>query len=282
MRRYPFTQCDVFSDESLRGNPVAVIHAANDWTDEQMAAMARWTNLSETTFLLPPTHPDADYRLRIFTPGRELPFAGHPTLGSAAAWLAVGGVPHQPGRIIQECGIGLVSLKVIRHDETSPWRIAFQAPLSEREPIDNTLLQQAQAALGVHAEQVLGACWLRNGPEFLTLRLRDADTVLSLQPDHAAIKKMDVFVGAVGAHDPQHLEVRAFIAADGIEEDPITGSLQAAIAQWFYGEGWMQGPYLSTQGSAIQRSGKVYVEQLDGQVWIAGDVRVCVQGQLTL
>ena len=226
----PFTQVDVFSPEPLLGNPVAVVHDADGVSDEQMAAFARWTNLSETTFLLSPTAPEADYRLRIFTPGRELPFAGHPTLGSAHAWLEAGGRPHADGQVVQECGAGLVTL---RRGE----RLAFAAPpLVRSGSVDEADLATITRALGIEHSDVVDAAWVDNGPGWVAVLLRDADAVLALDPDPAAFGGLDI--GVVGLHPVGGecaIEVRAFVPGMGIPEDPVTGSLNAGLAQWLVG-----------------------------------------------
>src|SRR4051812_3459261 len=223
-----FSQVDVFSSEPLLGNPVAVVHDADDVTDEQMAAFARWTNLSETTFLLTPTQPAADYRLRIWTPGGELPFAGHPTLGSAHAWLEAGGVPAGDD-VVQECGAGLVRIR--RAD-----RLAFAAPpLLRSGPVAEADLARIGAALRLDTAEVVDSAWVDNGPGWVGVLLRDADAVLGLDPDFAAFG--DLKVGAVGpyADGPVAVELRAFCPGFGMPEDPVTGSLNAGVGQWLAG-----------------------------------------------
>src|SRR3954454_14432755 len=223
-----FSQVDVFSSEPLRGNPVAVVHGADGLTDEQMAAFARWTNLSETTFLLTPTDPAADYRLRIWTPGGELPFAGHPTLGSAHAWLEAGGVPARDD-LVQECGAGLFR---VRRGEV----LAFAAPpLVRTGPVDEADLDRVTTALRLQRGDLVDAEWIDNGPGWVGVLLRDADAVLALDPDLAAFD--DLKIGVVGryADGPVAVEVRAFCPGYGMPEDPVTGSLNAGIAQWLAG-----------------------------------------------
>jgi PhzF family phenazine biosynthesis protein len=274
-----FDQADVFAAVALAGNPLAVVHDAAGLDDDRMAAFARWTNLSETTFLLPPADPAADYRVRIFTPGGELPFAGHPTLGSAAAWLAAGGRPKQAGRVVQECGVGLVTVRVDGE------RLAFEAPRSTVEPVDAGLLADVVAALGVDAARVLDAAWLDNGPRWLALRLDGAATVHALRPDHARLKtlaKVGV-VGAAPAGDDAAFEVRAFAAPIGVAEDPVTGSLNASLAQWLIGAGRAPRSYVAAQGSALGRAGRVFIDaDAEGRVWVGGRVRPVVVGEVDL
>jgi PhzF family phenazine biosynthesis protein len=273
-----FTQLDVFTATPLRGNPLAVVHDADDLDEATMAAFARWTNLSETTFLLSPTDPGADYRVRIFTPGGELPFAGHPTLGSCRAWLAAGGLAKRPGEVVQQCGVGLVKL---RRDGQ---RLAFAAPPCRREAVDDTLLAAVVAALGLPPEDLVEAQWLDNGPRWLGMRVRDADRLRALAPDHGALK----LLAKVGLIAPQpaggdtDFEVRAFAAPLGIEEDPVTGSLNASLAQWLIGAGHAPARYLAAQGTALGRAGRVQVEQDGETIWIGGDVAACVSGTVTL
>lgn len=278
MTEYRFTQLDVFTDAPMLGNPVAVVHDAAGLDDRRMAAFARWTNLSETTFLLPPTDAAADYRLRIFTPGGELPFAGHPTLGSCHAWLAAGGVPREPGVVVQQCGIGLVRVRRARD------RLAFAAPPLRREPVDAALLSAVCAALGLTAEHILAASWLDNGPRWLALRLAGAAQVRALAPDHAALKSL-AMVGIVAPQphgDDTAFEVRAFAAPMGIDEDPVTGSLNAGLAQWLFDEGLAPATYVAAQGSALGRAGRVFVECEGETVWIGGHVVPCIDGTVRL
>ncbi len=270
----PFAQVDVFTAAPFQGNPVAVVLDARGISDADMAAFARWTNLSETTFVLPPTDPAADYRLRIFTPGGELPFAGHPTLGSCHAWLAAGGCSQHDGVVVQECEAGLVRIR-----RTGP-RLAFAAPpLLRTGPLDEHTLRRAVASLGLSAQQVRGHQWVDNGPGWAGLLLDSADTVLGLAPDVAAMG--DTPLGVIGPHrgDPEvDFEVRAFIPELGVVEDPVTGSLNAAFGQWLIGAGLAPSSYRVRQGTALQRDGRVHV-QADGQdVWVGGDCVGCVEG----
>ena len=272
-----FHQLDVFSAVPLKGNPLAVVHAAQGLSDDTMAAFARWTNLSETTFLLPPLDPAADYRVRIFTPGGELPFAGHPTLGSCHAWLAAGGVPRSSGMVVQECGVGLVRIR------RSGARLAFAAPPLRRSgPLEPELLTRIISGLKVQASDVLHHQWVDNGPGWCAVMLRDAAQVLAVRPSWSLLG--DVKLGLVGAQTVEHetrFEVRAFIGG-GNYEDPVTGSLNASLAQWLIGAGLAPAVYSAAQGAALGRAGRVFVEQDDGGIWIGGDVVACIEGLVTL
>ncbi|WP_040766441.1 PhzF family phenazine biosynthesis protein [Tsukamurella sp. 1534] len=271
-----FRQVDVFSEEPLLGNPVAVVHDADGLTDEQMAAFARWTNLSETTFLLRPTDPAADYRLRIFTPGGELPFAGHPTLGSAHAWLEAGGAPRTPGTLVQECGAGLVRLR-------RAGTLAFAAPpLVRSGPAEPEVVERVAASLRLAPSDLLAVQWVDNGPGWVAARLRDADAVLALEPDFATMGELQV--GAVGPYpegDERAVEVRAFCPDLGVPEDPVTGSLNAGLAQWLIGD-VLPGRYIASQGTRLGRSGRVHVERADGETWIGGATTTTIRGELSL
>jgi len=277
-RNFTFTQVDVFTDAPLKGNPLAVVHDAEGLSDAQMQDFARWTNLSETTFLLAPTEPGVDYRVRIFTPGGELPFAGHPTLGSCHAWLQAGGVPKAAGRVVQQCGVGLVAIR--RDGERS----AFAAPLLRREAVDDALLGAVLAALGLRREQLRAAQWLDNGPRWLGLLLDQAESVLAIEPDHAALKslaKVGVIAPQLPGRDSQ-FEVRGFAAPIGIPEDPVTGSLNASLAQWLIGSGQAPARYVAAQGTRLGRAGRVHIAQEDGQVWVGGHSVSCIRGTLAL
>jgi PhzF family phenazine biosynthesis protein len=280
MSPHPFTQVDVFTDTPLRGNPLAVVHAADALSDTQMQSFARWTNLSETTFLLRPGTAEADYRVRIFTPGGELPFAGHPTLGTCHAWLQAGGVPRHPGKVVQECGVGLVQLR--RGDGGT---LAFAAPPMRQDAVDDTLLQAVVAALGLQRHQVRQARWLDNGPRWLALLLEDAGTVLSLEPDHAALARHSAKVGVVGPCGPgaaSQFELRAFAAPIGIPEDPVTGSLNASVAQWLMDQGLAPERYTASQGARLNRAGRVELQRKGGTLWVGGHSVTCIRGELTL
>ncbi|MBP8895759.1 MAG: PhzF family phenazine biosynthesis protein [Ottowia sp.] len=300
MRARPFAQIDVFTAAPGYGNPVAVVLDGTDLGDAAMQRFARWTNLSETTFVLPPTDPQADYALRIFTPGGELPFAGHPTLGSCFAWLAAGGQPKSADRIVQQCAKGLIP---IRRDGE---RLAFAAPPSVRSDPAPALLADIAQALGVEPAQILRAQRLDNGPVWLTLQLDSADTVLALEPDHARLVALGQKVGVIGVYPAPTaielvsrssrearafgapppaplIEVRAFAAPIGVPEDPVTGSLNASLAQWLIEAGELPPRYVAAQGTALGRAGRVHVERdAEGQVWIGGDCVGVIQGQVTL
>lgn len=277
MGSYRFSQVDVFSDAPLLGNPVAVVHDADDLTDEQMAAFARWTNLSETTFLLRPTAAGADYRLRIFTPGAELPFAGHPTLGSAHAWREAGGEPAVPGRVLQECGAGLVRL----HDAAG--RLAFEAPpLLRSGPVSADDLARVRRALRLDEAAVVDAAWVDNGPGWVGVLLGSAAEVLAVDPDWSVFGDLDV--GVVGAYPPGSeaaVEVRAFCPGLGVVEDPVTGSLNAGLAQWLAG-GVLPASYVASQGTVLGRRGRVHVDRVGDVVRVGGATRTTVAGHVDL
>jgi PhzF family phenazine biosynthesis protein len=272
-RSRPFAQVDVFSREPYRGNPVAVILDAEGMDDEAMQRIARWTNLSETTFVLPATAPEADYRLRIFTPAGELPFAGHPTLGSAAAWLDNGGRPRAEGRIVQECGVGLVELR-------QDGGLAFAAPpLLRTGPLDEDYLARIITAWGIAAEQVIGHQWVDNGPGWAVIRLATAAEVLALDPDLSLIP--DAMVGAVGAYPEgsRHgFELRAFAPAVNVPEDPVTGSLNASVAQWLTSAGQAPDRYTVSQGTRLGRAGEITITVENDIVWVGGATTVCFRG----
>jgi PhzF family phenazine biosynthesis protein len=275
MRRR-FQQLDVFATGPYSGNPLAVVVDGDGLSAEQMQRFANWTNLSETTFLLPPTDPAADYRVRIFTASRELPFAGHPTLGSCRAWLAHGGDAAGSDTIVQECGVGLVS---IRRDGD---RLAFAAPdLIRSGPVDDELLAQVESVLGV---DVIGAEWGDNGPGWVVAEVRSADVVVSLKPDFALAP--DLKLGVVGrvVDDPSSVdfdvEVRAFYPGpDATHEDPVTGSLNAAVAQWMMGRDPALTSYVARQGSVLGRDGRVYLDRdAEGEIWVGGRTDISIEG----
>ena len=275
---FAFTQVDVFTATALKGNPLAVVHDAVGLDDTRMQAIAQWTHLSETSFLLPPTEPGADYRVRIFTPGGELPFAGHPTLGSCHAWLQAGGVPRTPGQVVQQCGVGLVNIRL-----DGP-HAAFAAPALRTEAVDEVLLSRVLVALGLRRQQLRDALWLDNGPRWMGLLLDDAQVVLALEPDHAALKslaKVGVIAPQASGQDSQ-FEVRAFAAPVGITEDPVTGSLNASLAQWLIGAGLAPARYVAAQGTRLGRAGRVHISAHEGQVWVGGSSVSVVRGELTL
>jgi len=278
MRRYRYTQLDVFGARALAGNPLAVVHDAHTLDDAHMAAFARWTQLSETTYLLPPTDARADYRVRIFTATGELPFAGHPTLGSAAAWLAAGGVAKEDGVVVQQCGIGLVRL---RRDGA---RLAFAAPpLARRGPLDEALLERIAGWLCVPRRDLVAHQHVDNGPGWVAVMLPSAAAVRALRPDFSGC---DVKLGVVGPEAPggdTAFEVRAFFPGrNGVFEDPVTGSLNAGLAQWLIGAGLAPARYVAAQGGALGADGRVHVERDGDTVWVGGDMTVCVEGTVAL
>jgi len=277
--KHTFTQVDVFTSTPLLGNPLAVVHGAEGLSDAQMQSFARWTNLSETTFLLSPTDASkADYRVRIFTPGGELPFAGHPTLGSCHAWLEAGGVPRTAGQVVQECGVGLVRIRLDGE------RAAFEAPAMRASAVDDSMLESVLTSLGLTRSQLRAAQWLDNGPKWLGLLVDSAATVLGIEPDHSALKGL-AKVGVVGPHPAGSMcdfEVRAFAAAIGIPEDPVTGSLNASLAQWLIASGAAPERYLAAQGTRLGREGRVHIEWIGTGVWVGGSSVSCIQGDVTL
>ena len=273
----PFRQVNVFSADPLGGNPLAVVHSAEGLSEAQMGALARWTNLSETTFLLPPTDPDADYYVRIFTPGGELPFAGHPTLGSCHAWLAAGGKPRKPGLVVQQCGVGLVRVRC-----DGP-RLEFAAPPVRRSgPLEQDLLAKIAKALALSSSDIVHHQWVDNGPGWCAVMLRSARQVLSLKPDWAALDSLKL--GVVGPHEAGHdaaFEVRAFVSPGGYE-DPVTGSLNASLAQWLIGAGLAESSYVAAQGTALRRAGRVHLRKDGEGVWVGGAVVDVIRGEFSL
>lgn len=273
MRR--FTQVDVFTDQLMFGNPVAVVHDADQLTTQQMADFARWTNLSETTYLSAPTDERADYRVRIFTISTELPFAGHPTLGSAHAWLEAGGVAQNSEMIIQQCEAGLVR---IRREEN---RLAFAAPpLIRGGDVAPEDLNEITAYLGVDHDQVVAAQWADNGPGWVALLLSDAEAVLALRPRAAEAGRFSD-VGVIGPYPPGSevdFEVRAFTSMVGLGEDPVTGSLNAALGQWLIPTGRAPSSYVAGQGTVLGRRGRVHVSKVGDDVWVGGNTITGVAG----
>ena len=282
MTTYSFSQVDVFAPAALSGNPVAVVHDAAGLGDDQMAAFARWTNLSETTFLLPPRQPGADYRLRIFTPGQELPFAGHPTLGSAHAWLAERGGRDPDEVLVQECALGLVEVRRVGD------RLAFRAPDFLRSgPVDPADLRGVLDAIGLEEEHLMAAEWIDNGPGWMGLHVDSAATVLGLAPDFGALRED---CGVIGRHDAEEAarlgagyEVRAFCPGQTIDEDPVTGSLNAGFARWLVASGALPSSYVVRQGTILRRDGRVHVStDADGASWVGGECRTVVRGTVEL
>jgi PhzF family phenazine biosynthesis protein len=288
MQQRPFKQVDVFTTEPYRGNPLAVVLDGTGLSTEQMQAFTNWTNLSEATFLLPPQHAEADYRVRIFCPGRELLFAGHPTLGSCHAWLEAGGQP-KGEYVVQECGVGLVK---IRRDGQ---RLAFAAPpLRKQGPLPEADVALIARGLGIPRGDIVDHAWCDNGPNWRGVMLRSAEQVLALRPDASVLAGLDVgvvgprgkvgVVGSRAAGDDCAFEVRAFFPGNnGMTEDPVTGSLNAALAQWLIGSGAAPASYVAAQGTALGRAGRVHVQRdSDGTIWIGGASVSCVDGTVRL
>lgn len=306
MKQRVFKQVDVFTQTAYLGNPLAVVLDGAGLSDAEMASFARWTNLSETTFVLAPVHPEADYRVRIFTPNGELPFAGHPTLGTCHAWLEAENKPKN-SLIVQECLAGLVRI------QQSPSRLAFAAPPLHRTAPSTAQLAQIVGVLGLEPQQIIAAQMLDNGPTWLGLLLDSTDTVLGLTPNHMALKKIGLKVGvaaiyiadnamqliaksnrearAFGVQSPvasepeEHidLEVRGFAAPIGVIEDPVTGSLNASLAQWLIADGYMPEKYIAAQGVCLNRAGRVHISRdATGQVWVGGSVVTCIDGVVNL
>jgi PhzF family phenazine biosynthesis protein len=266
---------DVFTTMPYRGNPVAVVLDGQGLKGEQMQRLAHWMNLSETTFILPASDPEADYRLRIFTPVAELAFAGHPTLGSCHAWLAGGGRSKREEEIIQECGAGLIAV------HRTPEGLAFGAPPVVRGGIvEEQLIRRLASLLGISREEIVDAQWVDNGPGWVAVMLASAERVRALEPG-----LIDLDVGVVGAYPPgapEAFEVRAFFPKDGsYVEDPVTGSLNASLAQWLIASGRASAPYVVSQGTALGRAGRVHISQdADGGIWVGGGTVTCVSGEL--
>jgi PhzF family phenazine biosynthesis protein len=273
----PFTQVDVFTTTPYAGNPVAVVLDGSGLTTAEMQQVANWTNLSETTFVLPPTHADADYLVRIFTPVLELPFAGHPTLGTCHAWLQADRTPKRDDVIVQECGAGLVPVR------RSADGLAFQAPPVVRSgPVEPDLVDQIAYAIGIDRDAIVDVSWADNGPGWIAVLLRSADDVLAVRPSF-----IDQDIGLVGPYpegSPEAFEVRAFFPKDGaIVEDPVTGSLNASLAQWLLGSGRATAPYVARQGTVLGRAGRAHISQDDdGAIWVGGGTVTCVDGQVEI
>ena len=291
MHHRPFQQVDVFTQQPYRGNPLAVVLDGTGLTTEAMQDFTHWTNLSEAAFVLPPT-PEAraagaDYRVRIFCPGRELPFAGHPTLGTCHAWLLAGGQPQHAGTVVQECGVGLVTLRQTGN------QLAFAAPpLLQKGPLREDDVVLIAQGLGVARSEILHHAWCDNGPRWRGVMLRSAEQVLALQPDAAILHGLDVGVvgprgkvGVIGGSNADGIafEVRAFFPGNsGMIEDPVTGSLNAALAQWLIGAGLAPAHYVASQGTCLGRAGRVYVDQEGDTLWVGGSSVTCVMGEVLL
>ena len=291
MHQRPFQQVDVFTATAYRGNPLAVVLDGTGLSTEAMQEFTHWTNLSEATFVLPPSPQGraagADYRVRIFYPAGELPFAGHPTLGTCHAWLRAGGQPQAAGRVVQECGAGLITIR--QQGE----QLAFTAPpLVRSGPLDESDVQLIARGLGVTRSDILHHAWCNNGPRWRGVMLRSAEQVLALKPDAAILAGLDVGVvgprgkiGVVGHSDDDNItfEVRAFFPGNnGLAEDPVTGSLNAAIAQWLIAAGLAPARYVASQGTCLGRAGRVYIQQDGDTIWVGGHSVTCVAGEVLL
>lgn len=278
--RYRLTTVDVFgSGHSFSGNPVAVVAGAEDLPTAQMLRITRWFNLAETTFLVPPTDPEADYAVRIFTLDREMPFAGHPTLGTCQAWLAAGGKAKNTDRIVQQCGAGLIPIRRING------RLAFAGPpLIRSGPVEDEKLFEVAQFLGISRDEIIEAEWADNGPGWVGVILKDAKAVLALNPRRSHTERIDV--GVIGAHPPGgavDLEIRTFFTDHNrtIIEDPITGSFNAAAANWLFRSGRINRDYIAAQGTMIGRTGRVYISRDDaGAVLVGGETHIVVTGNL--
>jgi len=273
----PFRQVDVFTRTAYAGNALAVVLDGTDLTDDDMQRFARWTNLSETTFVLPPSAPGADYQVRIFTPARELPFAGHPTLGTCHSWLEAGNTPAAPDTIVQQCKAGNISIKRIDQG------LAFAAPpLVRSGPVDEGLIAQLAEMLRIERRDIEDAQWVDNGPGWVAVLLKSADAVLALQP--GIVKGNVGVVGLYPSGASSAIEVRALYDQNGATaEDPVTGSLNASLAQWLLGSGRLKAPYVASQGAALGRAGRVHVSaDTDGTIWIGGGSVTCISGQVEL
>ncbi len=279
MRQRPFLIVDVFTAEAYAGNPLAVVLDGEGLTTDEMQRFANWMNLSETSYLLRPTNAAADYRVRIFTPTLELPFAGHPTLGSCHAWLASGEKPAHPDHVVQECGAGLITVR------PGSGRLAFAAPpLLRSGQVDEALVARVAGIVGIDREDVIEAQWVDNGPGWVAIRLADANAVLAVRPGF--VEELDI--GVVGMYPPGSpfaYEVRGFFPKNGVTtEDPVTGSLNASLAQWLLRSGQVTAPYVASQGTAVGRAGRVHItwDGDDTDVWVGGSTITCVTGTVDL
>lgn len=273
----PFQIVDVFHDQPLTGNGLAVVFEAEELSTEKMLQITRWLNLSETTFLVPATQSEADYHVRIFTPDRELPFAGHPTLGTCHAWLAAGGRPKRAAEIVQQCGAGLIPLRRI------DGKLAFAAPpLIRSGPVAEEKLEETARVLRIERRQIVDAQWVDNGPGWVGILLASADEVLKLNPALDQPRRVDIgVVGAYPADSPLQFELRAFFTdhTGSLREDPVTGSLNASIAQWLLGSGKTKAPYIASQGTRLGCSGRIFITQDAKGVWVGGHTTTLFEGE---
>jgi len=281
IKQRPFIQCDVFTAEPTRGNALAVVLDGQGLTDEQMQQFAAWTNLAETTFLLPPTQAQADYAVRIFTPTREMLFAGHPTLGSCASWMHHGGVPKNADVVRQECAVGIIDIHLTGEVP------AFTAPPTKIQPLPQNTADALAQKLGIASTSIINTAFLDNGPQWQVFELASADDVLSA--DSSAVNfSEDKPVGLIGPHAPGgecDFEVRMMASSGGMSEDPITGSLNAALAHWMLSDGRLISNVVVAQGTKIGRSGRVYIspdQSVDGSVRIGGQTHILIEGTVQL
>jgi PhzF family phenazine biosynthesis protein len=271
-----FQLVDVFHDQPLTGNGLAVVLDADGLTTEKMLQITRWLNLSETTFLVPTTSSEADYHVRIFTPDRELPFAGHPTLGTCHAWLASGGKPKREGEIVQECGAGLIRLRRIEN------KLAFAAPaLIRGGAVEESKIAEIARVLRIDRAQIVEAAWADNGPGWIAVMLPSADAVLKLNPALDEPRRVDIgVVGPYPAGSPAAFELRAFFTDHNgsLREDPVTGSLNASVAQWLLGSGRAKAPYVAAQGTRLGCAGRIFISQDAKGIWVGGNTTTLFEG----
>ena len=276
-----FIQCDVFSPIPTQGNALAVVVDGQGLSEEKMQRFAAWTNLAETTFLLPPDDSAADYRVRIFTPTREMPFAGHPTLGSCAAWLHTGGTPREQDIVRQECGVGIVEIDISQENI-----LAFMAPPTKIQPLPADQFDAIVERLAIPRDSILHTVQLDNGPIWQVLQLNSAQAVLAVDSSRVRWPAFKA-IGLIGAHPPEaecDYEVRMLAPSSGMSEDPITGSLNAAIAHWMHAEGRLPGSITIAQGTSIGRHGRVSIRPgKDGNgIQVGGQVHILIEGKVTL
>lgn len=281
MQSRRFIQCDVFSPIPTQGNALAVVVDSQGVSEEQMRLFAAWTNLAETTFLLPPEDAAADYRVRIFTPSREMPFAGHPTLGSCASWLHCGGEPRDPRTVRQECGVGIVEIDITQKDG-----FAFKAPPTSIEAMDSGHFDAIIETLEIPRNTVRQTAQLDNGPVWQLLELESAGAVLAVDSSRVRWPAFKA-IGLIGAHPAGaecDYEVRMLAPSSGMSEDPITGSLNSAIAHWMQADGRLSGPITVAQGTAIGRHGRVSIRpSSDGDgIQIGGQTHILIDGTVDL